>query len=105
MWVCSRLTTTEAGAATHAHTRGRSHRNAAPVGPSYPGSVTLNGFSTGYDCFELSCYFQVQNLSMALKGAGDTQITITDPVTLQYIMDQKNIPSPVKLPYVNCTQD
>jgi hypothetical protein len=36
---------------------------------------------------------------MALRGAGDTGAIATDPVTLQYIMDQKNIPSPLKLPY------
>jgi len=38
-------------------------------------------------------------ISLALRGAGDSQAIITDPVTLQYIMDSKNIPVPAKLPY------
>lgn len=38
-------------------------------------------------------------ISLALRGAGDSQAIITDPVTLQYIMDAKNFPLPAKLPY------
>lgn len=38
-------------------------------------------------------------ISLALRGAGDSQAIVTDPVTLQYIMDSKNIPVPAKLPY------
>jgi pilus assembly protein CpaB len=38
-------------------------------------------------------------LSIALRSAGDIQPISTEPVTLQYVMDQKNIPSPLKLPY------
>lgn len=38
-------------------------------------------------------------LTMALRSAGDLQIIATQPVTLQFIMDQKNIQLPAKLPY------
>lgn len=38
-------------------------------------------------------------LSLALKSALQGDPFSTDPVTLQYIMDQKNVPAPVKLPY------
>jgi Flp pilus assembly protein CpaB len=39
------------------------------------------------------------NLNMALRGAGDTQQIVTEPVTMQFVMDQKNVPLPAKLPY------
>ncbi len=72
--------------------------NAAPVGPSYPGSVTL--VLSPQDTIVLNyLLLSGAKLSMALKGSGDTNPVATDPVTLQYIMDQKNLPSPVKLPY------
>jgi pilus assembly protein CpaB len=38
-------------------------------------------------------------LTMALRSAGDLQILATQPVTLQFVMDQKNIQLPAKLPY------
>jgi pilus assembly protein CpaB len=38
-------------------------------------------------------------ISLALRSASDSAVITTDSVTLQYIMEQKNIPSPVKLPY------
>ncbi len=38
-------------------------------------------------------------LSLALRGAGDDQRVQTEAVTLQYLMDQYNIPLPTKLPY------
>jgi len=38
-------------------------------------------------------------LSMALRGAGDLQAINTESVTLQFIMDQRNIQLPAKLPY------
>jgi hypothetical protein len=38
-------------------------------------------------------------LTMALRSAGDLQILSTQPVTLQFVMDQKNIQLPAKLPY------
>lgn len=39
------------------------------------------------------------DLTLVLRGTGDTQKPGTNPVTLQYIMDQYNIPLPSKLPY------
>jgi Flp pilus assembly protein CpaB len=38
-------------------------------------------------------------MTVALRSAGDSQTVTTDAVTLQYVLDQKNIPLPVKLPY------
>jgi Flp pilus assembly protein CpaB len=39
------------------------------------------------------------DLTLVLRGAGDAQKPALQPVTLQYIMDQYNIPYPSKLPY------
>ena len=39
------------------------------------------------------------SLNLALRNPSDTQPIVTDAVTLQYLMDQKNIPLPAKLPY------
>jgi len=39
------------------------------------------------------------DLTLVLRGAGDVQRPSLQPVTLQYIMDQYNIPYPSKLPY------
>lgn len=65
---------------------------------TYPGSVTL--IVSPQDTVILN-YLQLSGttLSLALRGAGDSSTITTDPVTLQYVMDSKNIPSPVKLPY------
>lgn len=38
-------------------------------------------------------------LSLALRNPTDTDPIVTDAVTQQYLMDQKNIPLPAKLPY------
>lgn len=69
-----------------------------PTGPSYPGSITI--VVSPQDTLILN-YLSLAGakLSLALKSASDTAPFSTDPVTLQYIMDQKNIPAPVKLPY------
>lgn len=39
------------------------------------------------------------NLNLALRNPTDTRPIVTDAVTQQYLMDQKNIPLPAKLPY------
>jgi pilus assembly protein CpaB len=39
------------------------------------------------------------NLTMALRNPNNTQTILTDAVTQQYLMDQKNIPLPAKLPF------
>jgi pilus assembly protein CpaB len=74
---------------------------ATPIpGVTYSGSVTL--IVSPQDTVILN-YLELSGttLSLALRAAGDSSTITTDPVTLQYVMDQKNIPSPVKLPYAN----
>ena len=68
------------------------------VPTTYSGSVTL--VVSPQDNLILN-YLELSGskLSLALRSAGDGSVITTDPVTLQYIMEQKNIPSPVKLPY------
>jgi Flp pilus assembly protein CpaB len=39
------------------------------------------------------------DITLVLRGAGDSERPALQPVTLQYIMDQYNIPYPSKLPY------
>jgi pilus assembly protein CpaB len=64
----------------------------------YPGSVTL--VVSPQDTLILNyLLLSGSKLSLALRAAGDANTITTDPVTLQYVMDQKNIPSPAKLPY------
>jgi pilus assembly protein CpaB len=71
---------------------------AEPTGTSYPGSITL--IVSPQDNLVLN-YLALSGaqLSLALRSAGDQQAFTTDPVTLQYIMDTKNIPAPAKIPY------
>lgn len=38
-------------------------------------------------------------LNLALRSAGDAERLTTEAVTLQFLMDQYNIPNPAKLPY------
>jgi len=65
---------------------------------SYPGSVTL--VVSPQDTLVLNyMLLSGSKLALALRSAGDATAIVTDPVTLQYVMEQKNIPSPVKLPY------
>jgi pilus assembly protein CpaB len=77
-----------------------SAQTATPVASTttYPGSVTL--IVSPQDTVILN-YLELSGttLSMALRSAGDSSTISTDPVTLQYVMDQKNMPYPVKLPY------
>jgi pilus assembly protein CpaB len=64
----------------------------------YEGSVTL--ILTPQDTLILNyLLLSGTKLSLALRSAGDGGVIVTDPVTLQYVMDQKNIISPAKLPY------
>jgi pilus assembly protein CpaB len=39
------------------------------------------------------------NLNMVLRSAGDSEIKTTEAVTLQFVLDQYQIPNPAKLPY------
>jgi len=64
----------------------------------YEGSVTL--ILTPQDTLILNyLLLSGTKLSLALRSAGDAGVIVTDPVTLDYIMDQKNIISPAKLPF------
>lgn len=38
-------------------------------------------------------------INLVMRSAGDTQVGKTEAVTLQFLMDQYNIPFPSKLPY------
>ncbi|KAF0110747.1 MAG: hypothetical protein FD147_1397 [Chloroflexi bacterium] len=68
------------------------------TGTVYPGSITL--VVSPQDTLVINyLLLSGAKLSMALRSSGDTSYISTDPVTLQYVMDQKNIPSPLKLPY------
>mgnify|MGYP000884132376 CR=1 FL=1 len=86
--------TTEATPIVYATVEGQT----TPMGIVYPGSVTL--IVSPQDTIILN-YLELSGtkLSLALRSAGDNSVITTDAVTLQYVMDQKNIPSPVKLPY------
>jgi pilus assembly protein CpaB len=65
---------------------------------TYSGSVTL--IVTPQDTLVLNYLLLAgTKISLALRSASDSAVITTDSVTLQYIMEQKNIPSPVKLPY------
>jgi pilus assembly protein CpaB len=78
----------------------QTNTQSTPAAPAvvYPGSVTL--IVSPQDTVILN-YLELSGttLSLALRSAGDTSTITTDPVTLQYVMDQKNIPSPALLPY------
>jgi Flp pilus assembly protein CpaB len=64
----------------------------------YTGSVTL--ILTPQDTLILNyLLLSGTKLSLALRSAGDAGVIVTDSVTLQYVMDQKNITDPIKLPY------
>ena len=38
-------------------------------------------------------------LNLVMRAAGDDQRVQTEAVTLQFVLDQYNIPNPAKLPY------
>jgi pilus assembly protein CpaB len=71
---------------------------AAAATPKAPDVITL--VVTPQDAITLNfLMFNDAKLSLALRGAGDDQRIQTEAVTLQYLMDQYNIPVPAKLPY------
>ena len=72
---------------------------AQPVAPEEYGEITLivspqDAITLNYLLFNTSA-----RLSFALRGADDSSIVQTEAVTLQFLLDQYNIPIPVKLPY------
>jgi Flp pilus assembly protein CpaB len=71
---------------------------ASTTSSTYSGSVTL--IVSPQDTLILNyLLLSGSKLSLALRSAGDSTTVSTDPVTLQYVMQQKNIPEPTKLPY------
>jgi pilus assembly protein CpaB len=73
-------------------------QNAAAIAAANPDIVSL--IVTPQDAVLLNYMLSSQvQLTMALRSAGDLQILSTQPVTLQFVMDQKNIQLPAKLPY------
>jgi pilus assembly protein CpaB len=73
-------------------------QNAAAIAAASPDIVTV--IVTPQDSVLLNYLLSSQvQITMALRSAGDLQIISTQPVTLQFVMDQKNIQLPAKLPY------
>jgi pilus assembly protein CpaB len=71
----------------------------APVqGPGEPFPITL--VVSPQDAVALNYMLLSEvTLNLALRNPTDTKPIVTDAVTQQYLMDQKNIPLPAKLPY------
>lgn len=69
-----------------------------PQAPIVPNMITL--VVSPQDAVTLN-YMMLAGggLNLVLRGAGDTQKIPTEAVTLQFVMDQYNIPLPAKLPY------
>lgn len=70
----------------------------APVVPKGPDVITL--IVSPQDAVTLNyLLFSGAQLTLALRAAGDDSRIQTEAVTLQFLLDQYNIPIPVKLPY------
>ncbi|HCE18153.1 MAG TPA: Flp pilus assembly protein CpaB [Anaerolinea thermolimosa] len=66
--------------------------------PKLPDTVTL--IVTPQDAVTLNYLILAGGkLNLVMRSAGDSQRIATEPVTLQFILDQYNIPNPAKLPY------
>jgi Flp pilus assembly protein CpaB len=64
----------------------------------YPDTITL--IVAPQDAITLNyLVYTGAQLTLVLRGTGDNQRIQTEAVTLQYLLDQYNIPVPVKLPY------
>ena len=70
----------------------------APTELPYPDVATL--IVSPQDAVTLN-YLMLSgaNLNLVMRSAGDTEAKTTEAVTLQFIMDQYNIPNPAKLPF------
>jgi Flp pilus assembly protein CpaB len=71
----------------------------APTTPPPPTEMTL--IVSPQDAITLNylLFNHGARLTFALRGADDASIVQTEAVTLQFLLDQYNIPIPVKLPY------
>ncbi|MGD0709010.1 MAG: SAF domain-containing protein [Anaerolineaceae bacterium] len=89
---------------------GTSATEATPTPTAEAATATSTGVSTGpqvmtlivnpQDAVMLNYLVTVNaQLTLALRGAGDLQTITTQSVSLQFVMDQKNIQLPAKLPY------
>jgi pilus assembly protein CpaB len=77
---------------------GQDQQTAAPVQPKAPDVVTL--IVSPQDAITLNyLIYSGAQLTLALRSAGDASRIETEAVTLQFLLDQYNIPVPVKLPY------
>jgi len=66
--------------------------------PSYPTIITL--IVSPQDAVTLNYLLLVGGrLNLVMRAAGDDQRVTTEAVTLQFVLDQYNIPNPAKLPY------
>jgi len=64
----------------------------------YPDTITV--IVSPQDAVTLNyLIYSGAELTLVLRGSGDSQRVQTEAVTLQYLMDQYNIPIPTKLPY------
>jgi Flp pilus assembly protein CpaB len=70
-----------------------------PTAPPVPTEITL--IVSPQDAITLNylLFNHGARLTFALRGADDSSIVQTEAVTLQFLLDQYNIPIPVKLPY------
>jgi pilus assembly protein CpaB len=71
---------------------------ATVAAPTFPDSITL--IVNPQDAVTLN-YLIVAGgkLNLVMRAAGDDQRIATEAVTLQFVLDQYNIPNPAKLPY------
>jgi Flp pilus assembly protein CpaB len=73
-------------------------QQATTVAPTYPDTITL--IVNPQDAVTLN-YLIVAGgkLNLVMRAAGDDSRVATEAVTLQFVLDQYNIPNPAKLPY------
>jgi hypothetical protein len=77
---------------------GQDQQAATTVQPKAPDVVTL--IVSPQDAITLNyLMYSGAQLTLALRSAGDSSRVETEAVTLQFLLDQYNIPVPVKLPY------
>jgi len=72
----------------------------APVATAVPNKDNVTLVVSPQDAVSLNYMLLAGiRLNMALRNPNDTNPIVTDAVTQQYLMEQKNIPLPAKLPY------
>jgi pilus assembly protein CpaB len=69
-----------------------------PAGPEPPDIVTLIVWPQDAVTLNYLIYTGAQ-ITLALRNVGDSSQTLTDAVTLQYLMEVYRIPVPARLPY------